>query len=119
MEFGNPAGARGVVAPGVITATGALSNATPNLSWTGSDVPGSARSVYPSGFSIKPIWHNTHLEAKRLPGLSDSGINESGPVYYFAHPNAHDGNCETGVWPFYNSTVDSTIGENTVVKRNS
>lgn len=117
MEFGNPVGLRGVVAPGVITATGSLTNGTPNLSWPGSNVPANAKSAYPSGFSIRPIWHNTYLEAKRLTGLSNAGLNAAGPVYYFAHPNAHDGSCETGIWPFYNATIDSTIGEHTAVKR--
>jgi hypothetical protein len=116
-EFNNPIGALGVVAPGVITVShGPLTSSTPNLNWTGVSIPVGSRSTYPSGFSIRPIWHNTIVEGKRLKGLGNS-LNTYGPVYYFSMANAHDGGCLTGVWPFKNLTAETGAGEHSSTKR--
>ena len=121
IEFGNPVGARGMVSPGVITVLkdGALSIGTPNLNWIGANIPGGSKSAYPSGFSIKAISHNTIVEGTRLTGMNDSSVTNYGPVYYFSCPNAHDGSCSTGIWPFRNLTHDSGAGENTLVQRSN
>jgi len=119
IEFGNPVGQRGMVSPGVITVLKdvALNNSTPNLNWTGVVIPGGSKSAYPSGFSIKAISHNTIVEGTRLTGMDNNSVTNYGPVYYFSCPNAHDGSCSTGIWPFRNLTYDSGAGENTTVKR--
>ena len=119
IEFGNPVGARGMVSPGVITVLkdGQLNSSTPNLDWTGASIPGGSKSAYPSGFSIKAISHNTIVEGTRLTGMKDSSVTDYGPVYYFSCPNAHDGSCSTGIWPFRNLNHDSGAGEHTVVQR--
>ena len=121
IEFGNPVGARGMVSPGVITVLkdGALSIGTPNLNWTGVVIPVGSKSAYPSGFSIKAISHNTIVEGTRLTGMNDNSVTNYGPVYYFSCPNAHDGSCSTGIWPFRNQTHDSGAGENTLVQRSN
>ena len=115
-EFNNPIGVLGVVAPGVITVQGTVNTSTPNLGWTGASIPALAKSTYPSGFSIRPIWHNTIVEGTRLKGVGQS-VYAHGPVYYFSLSNAHDGGCLTGVWPLKNFSVDSGAGEHTVIKR--
>ena len=119
IEFGNPVGQRGMVSPGVITVLkdGALNDSTPNLNWTGVVIPGGSKSAYPSGFSIKAISHNTIVEGTRLTGMDNNSVTSYGPVYYFSCPNAHDGSCSTGIWPFRNLDLDSGAGENTTVKR--
>ena len=119
IEFGNPVGQRGMVSPGVITVLkdGGLSTSTPNLNWIGASIPNTSKSAYPSGFSIKAISHNTIVEGTRLTGMDNNSVTSYGPVYYFSCPNAHDGSCSTGVWPFRNLALDSGAGENTVVKR--
>ena len=119
IEFGNPVGQRGMVSPGVITVLkdGGLSTSTPNLNWIGASIPNTSKSAYPSGFSIKAISHNTIVEGTRLTGMNDGSVTNYGPVYYFSCPNAHDGSCSTGIWPFRNLALDSGAGENTVVKR--
>jgi hypothetical protein len=119
VEWGNPVGARGMVSPGVITIEngGAVSASTPNLDYTGSVIPAGAKSAYPSGFAIRPISHDTIVEGKRLTGLRDSSVTTYGPLYYFQVPNAHDGGCERGIWPFNNTTQDTGAGELTTVKR--
>ena len=117
-ELGNPVGIRGVVAPGVITATGGITaSTTRNTQWTGSSIPTGANSTYPSGFMIKPIWHNTVVEGRRMHGMLNAGLDSSGPLYYFQASNAHDGNCATGIWPAFNVVADSLAGEHTTVKR--
>ena len=110
-----------MVSPGVITVLkdGALSIGTPNLNWTGVVIPDGSKSAYPSGFSIKAISHNTIVEGTRLTGMNDSSVTNYGPVYYFSCPNAHDGSCSTGIWPFRNLTHDSGAGENTLVQRSN
>ena len=115
-EFNNPIGQLGVVAPGVITINGSVSSSTRNMNWTGVSIPEGAKATYPSGFSIRPIWHNTIVEGKRLKGLGNS-LNTYGPVYYFSMPNAHDGGCLTGVWPFKNFSQETGVGEHSSTKR--
>jgi hypothetical protein len=119
VEWGNPRGYRGMVSPGVLTleAGTAVNCSTSNFDWAGCAVPANSKSAYPSGFAIRPISHNTIIEGKRLTGLNNSSITQYGPVYYFNIPNAHDGGCTTGIWPLNNSTLDSGVGELTVVKR--
>lgn len=119
-ELGNPVGLRGVVAPGVITCTGTVPQSSiRNTQWTGSNltVNGTPNATYPSGFMIKPIWHNTVVEGRRMHGMLDGGLNSLGPMYYFQASNAHDGNCATGVWPAFNFVRDSGAGENATVLR--
>jgi hypothetical protein len=118
IEWGNPIGQRGMVSPGVITieAGGSVTPFTPNLNYVGS-AGFNGKSAYPSGFAIRPISHDTLVEGKRLNGLLDSSVTSYGPVYYFNIPNAHDGGCERGPWPFNNTTQDVGAGELTIVKR--
>lgn len=117
-EWGNPVGVRGMVAPGIITLEDGttITNLTVNLVCTGISVPVGSKSSYPSGFSIKPISHNTLVEGKRLSDITSS-LTAYGPIYYFSMANAHDGACSTGIWPRNNITQDSGVGELTIVKR--
>jgi hypothetical protein len=130
LEWGNPVGKRGLVAPGVITKIGDLqgSTADTNLNWTGSIIPANSKSVYPSGFSIRPISHNSIVEGRRLnfsiTSSSDpqgtpfmAAVSTTGTIYHFSMANAHDGNCITGIWPFYNTNVDADVAENTETRR--
>jgi len=119
VEWGNPVGARGMVSPGVITVENGntVSCSTPNFDWVGCSLGGNGKSAYPSGFAIRPISHDTLTEGKRLLGLQDASVTSYGPVYFFNIPNAHDGGCTTGVWPFNNVTLDTGAGELTTVRR--
>ena len=116
-EWGNPVNTRGVVAPGIIMATGSIvHSAGTNLSWTGSTST-LASGAYPPGFMIKPIWHNTIVEAKRMKNQSVGSLSSNGPLYYFSMVNGHDGACATGAWPALNTTQETGRGENTTVRR--
>jgi len=116
IEMGNPPTRRGMICPGVVTATG--NNLTAANIWP-DGVPGSpaitltpnTKSSYPKGFAIQPICSGTIVEARRL--TSPNGVVTYGPVYYFQVPNAHDGGCSSGIWPFFGATTESPFEPNT------
>lgn len=116
-EWGNPPGLRGVVAPGILMATGSVQYASSrNNVWTGAS-SSAATGAYPPGFMIRPIWHNTIVEAKRMKNQSQGKLQDYGPLYYFSMVNGHDGACATGAWPALNATQEAGRGENTAVRR--
>jgi len=109
IEIGNPPAKRGLVCPGIVTATGntiTAANVWPD------GVPGGivltgTKSAYPKGFAVQPVCSGTIVEARRLP--SPNGTSTYGPIYYFQVENAHDGGCASGVWPFYGHTTQSPM----------
>jgi hypothetical protein len=119
IEMGNPPGQRGMICPGVVTATG--NNLTAAKIWP-DGVPGSpaitltsnTKSSYPKGFAVQPICSGTIVEARRL--TSPNGVVTYGPVYYFQVPNAHDGGCSSGIWPFFGATTESPFEPNTLAR---
>lgn len=117
IEMGNPVGTRGIVCPGVVTASGTITAA--DLFGDGAPggltVPAGAKSAYPLGFATAPICSGTIVEAKKMPGLPGA-INNKGPLYYFQVPNAHDGGCASGLWPFFNATADNSFETTTVAR---
>ena len=110
IEVGNPPGKRGMICPGIVTATGSSISAA-NVWPYG--VPGNitfaagTKSAYPKGFSVQPVCSGTIVEARRLP--NPNGTSTYGPIYYFQVENAHDGGCSSGVWPFYGHTTQSPM----------
>lgn len=117
IEIGNPPGKRGMICPGVVTATG--NSLTASQIWP-DGVPGSitlaanTKSSYPKGFAVQPICSGTIVEARRL--ASPNGVGTYGPIYYFQVPNAHDGGCSSGIWPFFGTTTESPFEPNTVTR---
>ena len=115
IEIGNPPGKRGMICPGVVTATG--NSLTAAQIWP-DGVPGgislaaNTKSSYPRGFAVQPICSGTIVEARRL--TSPNGVGTYGPIYYFQVPNAHDGGCSSGIWPFFGSTTESSFEPSTV-----
>ena len=115
--MGNPAGKRGMICPGVVTATG--NSLTAAQIWP-DGVPGSislaatTKSSYPRGFAVQPICSGTIVEARRL--VSPNGVGQYGPIYYFQVPNAHDGGCSSGIWPFFGSTTENPFEPTTVTR---
>ena len=110
IELGNPPGKRGMICPGVVTATGnsiAPTNVWPNGVPGGITFTGGTKSAYPKGFAVQPVCSGTIVEARRLP--NPNGVANYGPIYYFQVENAHDGGCASGVWPFYGHTTQSPI----------
>lgn len=108
IEMGNPGGERGMICPGIVTATG--NSISASKVWP-KGVPGNisftAKSAYPRGFSVQPVCSGTIVEARRLP--NPNGVANYGPIYYFQVENAHDGGCASGVWPFYGHTTQSPM----------
>jgi hypothetical protein len=110
IELGNPPGKRGMICPGVVTATGnsiAPSNVWPNGVPGGITFTGGTKSAYPKGFAVQPVCSGTIVEARRLP--NPNGVANYGPIYYFQVENAHDGGCASGVWPFYGHTTQAPM----------
>jgi hypothetical protein len=117
IEMGNPPGKRGMICPGVVTSTG--NSLTAAQIWP-DGVPGSitlaanTKSSYPRGFAVQPICSGTIVEARRL--ASPNGVGTYGPIYYFQVPNAHDGGCSSGIWPFFGTTTETTFEPTTVAR---
>jgi hypothetical protein len=110
IEIGNPPGKRGLVCPGIVTATGntiTAANVWPDGVPGGIAFTGGTKSAYPKGFAVQPVCSGTIVEARRLP--SPNGTSTYGPIYYFQVENAHDGGCASGVWPFYGHTTQSPM----------
>lgn len=123
-EMGNPVGKRGMVCPGVVTATGsAIEGANFATAIWPDGIPNSivltnAKSSYPKGFAIQPICSGTIVEARRLhtPGYR-GGSTQLGPVYYFNSPNAHDGGCASGIFPAFGPSNEQSADPGTTRKR--
>ena len=127
-EMGNPVGKRGMVCPGVVTATGSVTGTAdfaPKI-WPDGVPNGisllNAKSSYPKGFAVQPICSGTIVEARRLhtPGYrggSVEGGTTNGPVYYFSLANAHDGGCASGVFPAFGATMEPNADPPIVRKR--
>jgi hypothetical protein len=117
IEMGNPVGSRGIVCPGIVTATGNINSSAlfPDGAPAGVTVPANSKSAYPVGFATVPICSGTIVEARKMPGLPGA-INTKGPLYYFQVPNAHDGGCSTGVWPFFNQSLESSFERTTTAR---